>query len=68
MPKQIMGETYLDIKEVAEQMSVTPLTVQRYIRAKRIEAFKIGNKWWMKEVTIKAFIDQRSNIPNRAAA
>ena len=62
MPRQIMGETYLNIKEVADMMGVTPLTVQRYINGKKIEAFKIGGKWLMKEATIKAFVDQRSNI------
>ena len=67
MPKQILGETYLDIKEVAEKMGVKPLTVHRYITAKAFEAFKIGGKWWMKEATIKAYIDRKSNIPSRAA-
>ena len=68
MRRQILGETYLDIKEVAGMMGVTPLTVHRYITGKKIEAFKIGGKWWMKEATIQEYLDSRSNIERVPAA
>ena len=68
MPRQINGEKMLNIKEVAALLEVNYRTVQRYIAAKEFQAFKIGNKWWVAEATIKAYIAKRSNIVEVPAA
>ena len=67
MPKQLAGEVMLNIKEVAAMLEVNHRTIQRYIAAKEFESFKIGNKWWIKEATIKAYIAKSSNISDVAA-
>lgn len=62
MPKQITGETMLNIKEVAAALNVNHRTIQRYIKAKKLEAFFIGGKWYVKEATVKAYVAGSSNI------
>ena len=56
MPKEILGVTMYNIKEVAELLSVTTKTIQNYISADRIQGQKIGGRWYFTEEMLKAFL------------
>lgn len=49
-------EKFLSVKEVAEKLSVTTKTIQRYIKAGKIEAVKMGNRWKIPEQALDEFI------------
>lgn len=50
-----------DANEVAEILKVNRMTVIRYIRMGRIEAFKVGNDWRITLQSLKKFIDDNTN-------
>lgn len=53
--------TLLTIKEVAEILRVDPLTVNRWIQANKLKAFKIGKLWRIKEEDLKQLIEEGEN-------
>ncbi len=57
----------LTAKEVAEYLSIHPLTVHRYAREGRIPAFKIGTDWRFHKKYIEKWIKQKvsSNSNNK---
>lgn len=47
MPKdQILVDALYTTEEAGQLMGLSPLTIQKYIRERRIEATKIGGKWY----------------------
>lgn len=56
MPKVLLGEKLYTIEEVAELMGVTPRTIQNWLMKERIQAQKIGRRWYFTEDNLKAFI------------
>jgi excisionase family DNA binding protein len=50
----------LTAKEVAEYLSIHPLTVHRYAREGRIPAFKIGTDWRFHKKYIERWIREKS--------
>jgi len=54
-------------KEVAEYLSIHPLTVHKYARAGKIPAFKIGTDWRFHKKYIEKWIHQKlvSNVGSR---
>lgn len=49
-------EKYYSIKEVAILVKVTYLTVYRWIRAKKVQAYKIGKQYRVEKKDLDAFI------------
>lgn len=45
-----------NLKEVAEILKVTPRTIQRYLKAKKLKGVKIGG-WKFSEDNIKEFLN-----------
>ena len=56
MPKELLGEKLYTIEEVAGLMSVTTRTIQNWLMKERIQAQKIGRRWYFTEDNLKAFI------------
>ncbi len=56
-------ENFLNIKEIVQKLRVSEHTIMRYIKAKRLNASKIG-QWRVKATDIDCFIDQNSNKKN----
>jgi len=56
MPREILGETLYNIKEVAELLKVSTRTITNYIHRKLIQGQKIGQRWYFTEDNLKAFI------------
>ena len=59
--KTILGITVYSIKEIAEMLSVTTVTVHNYVKSGKLDARKIGGAWYVSEETIKAFVSGGGN-------
>ncbi|MCX5710558.1 MAG: helix-turn-helix domain-containing protein [Candidatus Omnitrophica bacterium] len=57
MPKD---KEILTAKQVAEYLSIHPLTVHRYAREGKIPAFKIGTDWRFHKKYIERWIREKS--------
>jgi len=49
----------MTVKDVAEYLNIHPLTVQKYARAGKIPAFKIGTDWRFHKVYIEKWIKEK---------
>jgi excisionase family DNA binding protein len=47
--------------EIAQKLKVSEQTIRRYLREKKLEGFKIGNNWRIKEKSFLDFIEERSS-------
>ena len=50
----------MSVEEVAEYLSLHPLTVRRLARDGEIPAFKVGRQWRVKRALLDEWIEQRS--------
>jgi len=57
----------LTAKEVADYLSVHPLTVHKYAREGKIPAFKIGTDWRFHKKYIERWIREKSSYQVRAS-
>ena len=62
----IKNREILTAKEVAEYLSIHPLTVHKYAREGKIPAFKIGTDWRFHKKYIERWIKEKSayNVAN----
>jgi excisionase family DNA binding protein len=49
-------------KEVAQYLSIHPLTVHKYAREGKIPAFKIGTDWRFHKKSLERWIHQKSTF------
>ena len=56
MPKLLLNQTLYTIEETAELLEVSKRTITTYLRDKRIQAQRIGRRWYFTEESIKDFI------------
>ncbi len=59
MAEKIGGITFYTLKELAEKMNTTPVTLQRYLRQGKIKGNKIGVKWHVTEDSVREFLEGR---------
>jgi excisionase family DNA binding protein len=52
---------YYTAKELAEMLSVNIMTIYRYIKAKRLKAFKIGKEFRIERDEFEQFINKAKN-------
>lgn len=52
----IISKEIMTAKEVAQYLSLHPLTVHKYARAGKIPAFKIGTDWRFHKKTLEKWI------------
>jgi len=55
-----MTEIYTP-EEVAKKLKVSEQTIRRYLREEKIEGFKIGNNWRIKEQSFLKFIENQTS-------
>lgn len=67
MPIEILGETMYDIREVAQLLGVTTRTIQTYLAKERLQAQKIGRKWYFNEDNLRAFLREGEPVATRTA-
>lgn len=51
------SEEYYSIKEVAKKLKVAYLTVYRWIRSGKLNAYKVGKQYRIKEEDIVKFVN-----------
>ena len=51
-----MEQRIYDVVEAAQYLKVARLTIVRYIRLKKLKAFKVGNSWRITSEAINEFI------------
>lgn len=54
--KQVMT-----VKEIAEYLSVHPMTIYKYVQDGKIPAFKIGASWRIRRDSIKKWMDENEH-------
>lgn len=52
---------YYTAKELADMLSVNIMTIYRYIKAKRLKAFKIGKEFRIERSEFEQFINKAKN-------
>ncbi len=55
MPTQVGDMKLYSILEISERLSVTPVTLRKYIRAGRLRGQKVGGKWFILEDNLRDF-------------
>jgi excisionase family DNA binding protein len=56
---QTVEETYFTVEEVAERLKVSHMTVYRWIKARKLGAYKIGGEYRITEGDIDRFLEAR---------
>lgn len=46
----------MTIAQVAKQLTVSPMTVRRYVRSGRMKAYRVGGRWRVPEAAVTAFV------------
>lgn len=54
----VRREKFLTPEDVAEELSVSPLSVRHWLRTGRLKGSKISNLWRIKESDLDKFIEQ----------
>lgn len=52
-------EQYYSIEEVSKMLKVTYLTVYRWVRAKRLNAYKAGKQYRIKKEDLEKFMKEK---------
>lgn len=55
----VMSKEIMTAKEVAQYLSIHPLTVHKYARAGKIPAFKIGTDWRFHKKYLEKWIHRK---------
>ena len=55
MPTQVGEMKLYSLLELSEQLSVTPVTLRKYIRTGRLRGQKVGGKWFILEENLRDF-------------
>jgi excisionase family DNA binding protein len=58
------GERYLTPEDVAGRLSVSPLTVRRWLRKGELKGLKAGKQWRIREADLKAFLEGTAETEN----
>lgn len=53
-------EKLLTTEQVADLLQVHPFTVLKYIKEKKLKAFKLGRVWRIRESDVETFLEDRS--------
>jgi excisionase family DNA binding protein len=56
---QTVEERYFTVEEVAERLKVSHMTVYRWIKARKLGAYKIGGEFRITEGDIERFLQAR---------
>lgn len=56
-----MADIIYKTKEIADKLKVTPMTITRYIKSGKLEAFRVGNEWRITQNALLNFIEKETN-------
>ena len=60
MPKEISGEIFYSVDEVAEILRVSPNIVLDFINEDKLTAKKIEGEWLISEEALKEFVERQN--------
>jgi excisionase family DNA binding protein len=64
MPIELGGITLFSVAELAQRLDVTPMTLRTYFKEGRIQARKVGGKWYCSEEALRNFfLGQEDKVP-----
>lgn len=55
-----MADLVYTTKEVAERLKVTPMSVTRFIKSDKLQAFRVGNQWRITQKSLLEFIERET--------
>ena len=53
----LMGDKYYSIQEIADLLKVDYMTIYRWIRARKLEAYQVQKQYRIKESDFKKFME-----------
>jgi excisionase family DNA binding protein len=56
----VFPDKLLTTEQVADLLQVHPFTVLKYIKDKKLKAFKLGRVWRIRESDVEKFLEDRS--------
>lgn len=57
---EIAGMKVFDILDIANMFQVTPQTIRRYIREGKLEANKMGTRWFITDESLKKYLSHNA--------
>lgn len=64
MKKELGGITYYDVDELSSLLDMTKTSIRLYIKKGRLEAIKIGRRFWVSEASFKDFLSKAKFTPD----
>jgi excisionase family DNA binding protein len=61
-----LDEHYLTLPAVAERLSVSRMTVRRWIKGGELNAYKFANEYRIGESDLREFLERRRTIPRES--
>ncbi len=57
-PQEIVTSRLLSLEQVTKRLQLSKMTIYRYIKAGKIEAYKIGKEYRIKESDLGKFLEE----------
>ena len=61
-PAKGQSGAFLTVSEIADMLRVEPLTIYRYIRSKKLIAYKLGKDYRVQEKDFKTFLNNCKTV------
>ncbi len=55
----IVMDNYLTVEEIATELKVTPDTIQKLLRQKRLIGFKVGGVWRVTKEDLERYVEEQ---------
>lgn len=62
-----MQERLLDVREVADRLGVSDVTIRRMIQDRELRAIRVRGKWKISEISLAEYMRNHSNMPEDQA-
>ncbi len=63
MKLELDNKTFLDLHEVVEKTGMNLVTIRTYIKEGKLNAKKVGVKYWVSETALAEFFETGSSEP-----
>jgi hypothetical protein len=63
MKLQLDNKTFLDLAEVVDKTGMNLITIRNYIKEGKLNAKKVGVKYWVSETALAEFFETGSSEP-----
>jgi len=58
MPTKIKDITLYSVSEVSNKLNVTPVTIWKYLKQRKLKGQKVMGKWFISEDDLTEFFDE----------